>query len=207
MGKATKMYFSFALALLAMMWFSQASHAQANQPASRQSDTEAQWKQSKTTSSSKSEAKPDERFVRDAGSGGMAEVKLGQLAQEKGSNEAVKNFGKRMVEDHRKAAEDLKAAASQSGVTVPTKINARDEATYNRLSRMSGAAFDREYAKEMVTDHAHDVAEFRKEAVSGKDASIKEFASQTLPTLRDHLKQAREMEKAVSSQAAERPSG
>jgi putative membrane protein len=144
----------------------------------------------------------DDQFAKEAASGGMAEVKLGQLAQEKGSNEAVKNFGSRMVNDHSKAADELKAAATQSNINLPSKLNARDEATYNRLSRMSGSAFDREYAKTMVTDHTQDVAEFRKEAIDGQDASIRNFASETLPTLQEHLKQAREMEKAVSGAAS-----
>jgi putative membrane protein len=144
----------------------------------------------------------DDQFAKEAASGGMAEVKLGQLAQEKGTNDAVKNFGSRMVNDHSKAADELKAAATRSNINLPSKLNAKDEATYNRLSRMSGTAFDREYAKAMVTDHTQDVAEFRKEAIDGQDASIRNFASQTLPTLQEHLKQAREMEKAVSGAAS-----
>ena len=150
----------------------------------------------------KSNTKADEQFVQEAASGGMAEVKLGQLAQQKGTSDAVKSFGSRMVSDHSKAGDELKTAASQSNISMPDKMNAKDEATYNRLSKMSGAAFDREYARNMVTDHTHDIAEFRKEAIDGKDDSIKNFASQTLPTLQEHLKLARSMEKAVSSSAA-----
>jgi putative membrane protein len=150
------------------------------------------------TNAPASKMRPDEQFVKDAASGGMAEVKLGQLAQEKGSNDAVKAFGARMVNDHSKAGDDLKTAATQSKLPMPNRMNAKDEATFNRLSKLSGPAFDREYAKEMVTDHTHDVSEFRKEALDGKDHSIQNFASQTLPTLQEHLKQARAMEKSVS---------
>lgn len=154
------------------------------------------------TDATESKTRSDEEFVKDAASGGMAEVKLGQLAQEKGTAQAVKNFGSRMVNDHSKAADQLKAAASVSNIQVPDKLNAKDEALYNRLSKMSGAAFDREYAKEMVADHTHDVSEFRKEALDGRNQAIQAFASQTLPTLQDHLKQAREMEKEVSGSAS-----
>ena len=144
----------------------------------------------------------DDQFAKEAASGGMAEVKLGHLAQEKGSNEAVKNFGSRMVNDHSKAADELKAAATRSKINVPNKLSVKDEATYNRLSRMSGTAFDREYAKAMVTDHTQDVAQFRVEAIDGQDAFIRNFASETLPTLQEHLKLAREMEKVVSGAAS-----
>ena len=128
----------------------------------------------------------------------MAEVKLGQLAEDKGTAEAVKDFGKRMMADHSKADDELKSAASKDNLTLPSSLDVRDQATYDRLSKLSGDAFDRAYGRAMVSDHRIDVAEFRSEASEGKDASIKAFASQTLPTLEDHLKQAREMLKSVS---------
>jgi putative membrane protein len=139
----------------------------------------------------------DSRFAKEAAQGGMAEVKLGQLAQDKGSNDAVKSFGKRMVDEHSKAGDILKEAASKENVTLPTDMSAKDQAIYDRLSKLNGAAFDRAYAKDMVKDHQTDVAAFQKEANSGKSESMKSFASETLPTLQDHLKEAKEMMKTV----------
>jgi putative membrane protein len=144
----------------------------------------------------------DSHFAKEAAQGGMAEVKLGQLAQEKGSNDSVKSFGQRMVDDHSKAGDKLKEAASKENITLPTDISPKDQATYNRLSKLSGAAFDRAYAKDMVKDHETDVAAFQKEANGGKSDSLKSFASETLPTLQDHLKEAKEMMKAVGGTSA-----
>jgi putative membrane protein len=144
----------------------------------------------------------DSRFAKDAAQAGMAEVKLGQLAQEKGSNEAVKRFGKRMVDDHSKAGDKLKDAASRDNVTLPTDISTKDQATYDRLSKLSGAAFDRAYARGMVKDHQTVIAAFQREARSGKSESLKSFASETLPTLEDHLKEAKEVMKTVGGTAA-----
>lgn len=144
----------------------------------------------------------DARFAKEAAQGGMAEVKLGQLAQEKGSNDAVKSFGKRMVDDHSKAGDKLKDVAAKESVSLPSDIAAKDQATYDRLSKLSGAAFDRAYARDMVKDHQDDVAAFQKEANGGKDEALKGFASETLPTLRDHLKEAKEMLKTVGATAA-----
>jgi putative membrane protein len=141
----------------------------------------------------------DTAFAKMAAEGGLAEVKLGQLAEGKGTAQAVKDFGKRMVTDHSKADDTLKAAASKDRIALPTEMSAKDQVVYNRLSNLSGQAFDRAYARDMVRDHSADVAEFRQEAKDGKDASIKGFASQTLPTLEDHLKQAREMLRSVSA--------
>jgi putative membrane protein len=141
----------------------------------------------------------DAQFARKATQGGMAEVKLGQLAREKGTSDSVKKFGQRMVEDHTKAGDELKRAASQESITLPDDISAKDKATYDSLSKLSGAAFDRAYARDMVKDHEEDIADFNKEANGGKNTSIKDFATQTLPTLQDHLKEAKEMRQNVSA--------
>jgi putative membrane protein len=130
----------------------------------------------------------DTAFVMKAASGGMAEVELGKMAQEKGSSQAVKDFGKKMVDDHTKANDQLKQVASQKNITVPGDMMPKDKATVAKMSSLSGAAFDKAYVKDMVEDHKKDVAAFQKEANSGKDSDIKGFASQTLPTLQEHLK-------------------
>jgi len=144
----------------------------------------------------------DTHFAKEAAQGEIAEVKLGKLAQDKGSNDSVKNFGKRMVDDHSKAGDRLKDVASQENIALPTDNSAKDQATYDRLSKLSGSAFDRAYAKDMVKDHEADVAAFQKEANGGKIDSLKSFASETLPTLQDHLKEANEMMKAVAGSSA-----
>lgn len=96
----------------------------------------------------------------------------------------------------------MKEVASRESITLPRDISAKDQATYDRLSKLNGAAFDRAYAKAMVKDHETDVAAFQKEANAGKDDSLKSFASETLPTLQDHLKQAKEMMKSVGGTSA-----
>jgi putative membrane protein len=144
----------------------------------------------------------DAHFAKEAAQGGMAEVKLGQLAEEEGSNAAVKSFGKRMVDDHSKANDNLKQVASRESIALPSDLSAKDQATYDRLSKLNGTAFDRAYARDMVKDHETDIAAFQKEANGGKDDSLKSFASETLPTLQDHLKQAKEMMKSVGGTSA-----
>ena len=139
----------------------------------------------------------DSDFAKDAARGGMAEVKLGQLAQDKGTSDAVKEFGKRMVDDHSAANDKLKSIAQQESVNLPTDLSKKDQATYDKLSKLAGDAFDRAYARDMVKDHQDDIAVFRQEASNGQDPQIKSFASDTLPTLQDHLKMAREMMRNV----------
>jgi putative membrane protein len=137
-------------------------------------------------------ARADTQFVEKASQGGLAEVELGKLAQQKATNPAVKEFGRHMETDHQKANDELKSIASKEGMTVAASMNSKDQAFYDRLSKMSGAQFDDTYMRQMVRDHQTDIAEFQKEATSGSDESLKNFASMTLPTLRQHLKMAQD---------------
>ncbi|MBZ5585685.1 MAG: DUF4142 domain-containing protein [Acidobacteriia bacterium] len=132
----------------------------------------------------------DSNFITKAAQGGMAEVELGQLATTHASNQSVKDFGQKMVDDHSKANEELKSIAAKEGVTLPTTVSAKDQATRDRLSKLNGAEFDRAYMADMVKDHRMDVAEFRREADHGTDPDVKAFAAKTLPTLENHLKLA-----------------
>ena len=171
------------------------------QPQGRQQDSRTSQDNSDATSTN-TKSSADENFAKKAAEGGMAEVKLGQLAEEKGSNPAVKNFGRRMVQDHSKANNELKDVTSKENIPLPNEMDKSDQATYDRLSKLSGDAFDRAYARDMVKDHSKDVSEFQKEAKNGKDESIKNFAAQTLPTLQNHLDQARQMEQAVNQSSS-----
>jgi putative membrane protein len=139
----------------------------------------------------------DHEFALKAASGGMSEVKLGQLASHKGTNPAVKEFGHRMVADHSKTNDELKSLASKENIHLPSGPSKADEAAYNRLSKLSGKQFDDAYATMMVSDHEHDIAEFRQESANGKNDSLESFAANTLPTLESHLEQAKEMLKSV----------
>ena len=164
-----------------------AAGTQANKSSSSKSgyDSPASSKKSSTLGT------VDQHFMQKAAEGGLAEVELGKLATEKASSDEVKKFGQRMVDDHGKANDQLKQLASSKGVELPTNLSAKDKATKERLSKLSGEQFDKAYMNDMVKDHTQDVSEFKKESNSAKDPEVKNFASQTLPTLEDHLKQAR----------------
>jgi len=149
----------------------------------------------------------DQKFVKNAAEGGMAEVQLGQLAQTKAQDPKVKEFGQRMVDDHTKANDRLKSLASQKGVTLPTDVSSKDKAEADKLSKLSGAEFDKAYIRYMVQDHTKDVSEFQKESQSAKDSDVKSFASSTLPTLQDHLKQAKEINQSSGPSASASGSG
>jgi putative membrane protein len=124
-------------------------------------------------------------FIHKAAGGGMAEVQMGQLAEERASSQAVKDFGQRMVTDHNQAGQQLQSLAASEGARIPTTLDAKDQALYDRLSGLSGSAFDRAYTRAMVNDHMQDVAEFQRESATAQDPAVRSFASNTLPTLQD----------------------
>jgi putative membrane protein len=145
---------------------------------------------------------PDHAFVTEAAMGGMAEVDLGRLASSQASHEKIKAFGQRMVTDHGKANDELKALASSKRVSVPASIDAKHQAMHDRFAKLSGAAFDRAYVRDMVADHKKDVAAFEHESMSGKDTDVKAWAAKMLPTLREHLRMIEELEKEITNTGA-----
>jgi putative membrane protein len=141
----------------------------------------------------------DTHFAIEAAQGGMAEVKLGKLAADKAGSPDVKAFGQQMVDDHTKANDQLKSIAQAEGITLPGDVNQKQQAMYDRLSKLSGADFDRQYVKSMVMDHQEDVKDFHKEANTGKDPQIKSFAAQTLPVIQGHLDKIKSIQAKMSS--------
>jgi putative membrane protein len=144
-------------------------------------------------------AAPDQRFVMEAAKGGMAEVELGKVAADKATSPDVKKFGQRMADDHGKANDELKTLAQNKNITLPTTLDPQHKATVDRLSKLSGEAFDRAYMQEMLRDHRKDVSEFRTESKAGKDPDVKAWAAKTLPTLDEHLKMAQDTNRAVGT--------
>lgn len=130
-------------------------------------------------------------FLAKAAQANLAEVELGKLATDKGESDEVKRYGQHMVEDHGKANKELQELAHQEGATLPTYTDKPQQAAKARLEKLSGAAFDRAYAAQMVRDHQAAVGLFKSQANAGRDPEVKAWAAKMLPNLEEHLKQAR----------------
>jgi putative membrane protein len=133
----------------------------------------------------------DQKFLMDAAMSGMKEVQLGRWAAQKGTSEEIKKFGQMMVDHHSKANTELMSLASSKGITLPTELDNKHQADVAKLSSRTGADFDREFAKMMLKDHDKAVDMFEKQSEKGADADLKAFAAKALPTLQEHLQQAR----------------
>src|ERR1700722_3534143 len=134
---------------------------------------------------------PDATFYKKAAEGGLAEVELGKLAQDKSPTAGVKEYGAMMVTDHSAANDKLKAIAAKKNIKLPTSPSVGQMATKTKLEVLSGDAFDKSYIRGMVEDHQEDIKEFQTEANSSQDPDAKAYAAATLPTLQAHLKKIR----------------
>jgi len=142
---------------------------------------------------------PDSRFMMTAAMGGMAEVEAGRIAAQRGSSDAVKQFGQRMVDDHTTANNELMQIASSKGVTLPTDVDGKHKSETAKLSQLSGAQFDRAYVKNSgVKDHEKTVKLFQDEVNKGRDPEVKAFAQKNLPIIQEHLRMARDMESGMT---------
>jgi putative membrane protein len=157
-------------------------------------------------------AAADEEFIKRAAEGGMKEVEVGQFAQTRASDSNVKAFAERMVKDHGASNDELMSLAKNKGVTLPPSATMTTDATRkpdpsvpgageprargtagagDPLAALKGAEFDRAYMNQMVGDHEKTVQLFEQESTSGQDAEVKAWAAKKLPTVREHLAQAR----------------
>jgi putative membrane protein len=133
-------------------------------------------------------------FITKAIQGNMAEVSMGQLAQQNGQSDAVKQYGQMLVSDHGAANEKAQAVAQQMNVTVPTEPTSKQKADMAKMQKLNGAAFDKAFAQHAVMDHKKDIAEYTK-ASKMKGDPAGDYASQTLPDLQKHLEAAQALQK------------
>jgi putative membrane protein len=178
---------AFALSThLSAQSMSSASSTQST-PSGQQQPTGTALQDSGTNASETSQTMMDKTFLRKAARGGLAEVKLGQLASEKAGSEDVKTFGHKMVDDHTALNDEMAPIADSMGVRVPKTLDKDDQAEYDKLSALSGADFDTEYLTVMVKDHHKDLHEFRLEAANTQDPTLKSAVEKGEKVIHEHL--------------------
>jgi putative membrane protein len=137
----------------------------------------------------------DKIFLKKAMQGSIAEVQLGELTLQKSNNDQVKQFARKMIDDHTKLNEQMKPVAQQLHVEIPTEVSKKDKSLMSKLQALSGPAYDQAYIKDMVKDHKQDLSEFQMEASSGHDLSVKIAANQGSKTISEHLQMAEQLAK------------
>lgn len=148
----------------------------------------------------------EREFMQKTAMAGLAEVELARLAQDKAASDAVKQFAQRMAQDHQKANDELKQLAAAKGVSLPTALDKKHAGQKEKLAKLSGVAFDKEYMDHQVDDHSKTVNAFERQARDGKNTDLTAWAAKTLPVLREHLQLARSVEDAAKARKEPKPS-
>jgi putative membrane protein len=139
--------------------------------------------------SSAAYADSPKQFLETAIKGDNSEMMLGRMAERQGSSRSIQEFGKTLLDDHSKAKAQAAQVAEQWGVPVLQKALPQALEERDRLARLSGEQFDREFVRHMISDHRHDIGEFQKEAAAHQGA-VSRLALKQLPTLKKHLDMA-----------------
>lgn len=142
----------------------------------------------------------DRNFMIKAAQGGMMEVQLAQMAQQKAASDEVKQYAQRLEQDHSKANEQLKQIAQERQVSLPTDLGPHQQ-QMAKFQNLSGEEFDRAYIRMQIQDHKKDISEFRKESNRGMDSDVKAFAAAQLPTLEQHLQQAQQLSQSTGTRS------
>jgi putative membrane protein len=137
----------------------------------------------------------DKIFVKKAMQGNIAEVQLGQLTLQKSTNDQVKKFAQKMIDDHTKLNEQMRPVAQHLGVEIPTEVSKKDKSLMSKMQNLSGAAYDQAYIKDTVKDHKQDLSEFHMEASNGRDPGVKDAAMLGSKTISGHLEMAQQLAK------------
>jgi putative membrane protein len=142
----------------------------------------------------------DGAFIDQMIADGNAEVELGRLVEQKSKNREVREFAAMMIEDHTQAGTELKQVAANANVTPRGDKHAEDHNDLReRLGKLSGAEFDREYIKAMVDDHQEAVDAVEDKADGAQNDHVQQWAAKTLPTLKKHLEQAKQIQEKLQS--------
>ncbi len=134
----------------------------------------------------------DRTFMRQAAQGGLGEVQAGQLAQERGDSQAVKQLGQTLVTDHTRMNDQLMQIAQQHGVTLPRTTDSKDRSDAQALQKLSGPQFDRQFAQGQVQDHRTMIQKLQTEERTTKDPSLRQWAQAGIPVMQQHLQMAQQ---------------
>jgi putative membrane protein len=144
-------------------------------------------------------------FLGQAAGGQQSEVDLGQLAVQKAENEQVKQFGTRMVEDHRKAHQEIRQLASKEGIRLQVQPSDQQQQQKAQLSKLSGKEFDRAYIMFMLRDHTKNMKHFGQHALVEPNPEVRQWTASALPVIKEHLEKVKTIASALGIDPRHKP--
>lgn len=197
--------YSLALAMGLLVAAPAAVTAQSQTPPSGEMKTKGQMQppEAATPDETKSmqSMKSEQRFMVEAYMGNLAEVAFGQLAQQKGQSQGVKDFGQRLIDDHSKANETVAKYLDDQQVQRPIHVPQAALKTFTKLSEASAENFDKLFAKELTKEHDNDIAKYQEFQKQAKQDAVKSYIQATLPVLKEHRQIAKDLQKGAPGKA------
>jgi putative membrane protein len=183
------------LATVAMLWGCGSKSTETTDTTDFADSTNEASADSVASDSASATLEDDAEFAVEAANGGMAEVALSKIAQDKATDPKVKEFAKQMITDHTKANDELKTLASSKNITLPTAPNEEKQKAAAELGSKSGSDFDKAYISQMKKDHDQTVKLFEDAQKEVKDAELKAFIDKTLPIIKAHAEHVKSLDK------------
>jgi putative membrane protein len=142
-------------------------------------------------------------FVKKASCGNLSEIKMGKLAQEYATNSDVKAFAAKMVKDHTKAQEELKEACKTSKTECPDKLTKEGQEACDKCEKVKAAKnFDAVYIATQIECHEKALKLYQQASKECECEMIKSFASQHIPTIREHLAAAKKIQAEIDGKTS-----
>lgn len=138
-------------------------------------------------------------FIVNAAKGNMGEAMIGETAKEKATSDAVRNFADKIAQDHKKANEQLKTIAQQTDIQWPSELREPHHDLAKSLQNLEGKEFDETFANRMVQEHEREVQKYERLSQTVGNKAIKDYIDSTLPVLRSHLEEARQIQQQLST--------
>lgn len=133
-------------------------------------------------------SKEDQKMMNKLAQGSSSEIQLGKLVASKATHPAVKNFGKRMIEDHSTILKQLNQWAATNNTSILETPGQEENKIMAKISSLSGKELDQQYIQGMLQDHNKDVAEIASYIDTHKVSSVIPVLRGTLPIVEDHLR-------------------
>lgn len=136
-------------------------------------------------------------FLQDAIEGNSAEIALAQVAERKAQSADVRQMAQMIRKDHEQANQSLRSLAQAHGVSMNQTVDSKHQKKLDRMQKLSGTEFDKEYSKEMLKDHHKDVQKYEHASKNLTETDVQQYAQATLPKLRQHLQHAQHCAQTV----------
>jgi predicted outer membrane protein len=177
-----------------------------NQPQTQPQTQPSQAQPGHTQTSAQLNAQ-EKQFLNKAAMDNMQEIQAGKMAQQKSTNDQVRQLGQDLENDHTTAQDQLKTLAQKYNYNIPQKLDPAHQQSLDKLSGLSGNQFDREFVAAQVRDHQKAVKEFQDMSQRAQNPDVRQYASDNLTVLQKHLNEAQTAQKSLGRTSSTAPSG